>query len=461
MSIQDFFELDKDFFKEDFIFEEKDLMLWPLVRWTVLSYLKFKEQNMTLPHARLNKLSLKNIKLIYQSLKYAPHRLNKTYDMIYFTSARGRLNDKNFNINSDYYSSLFPKTLVIDAAYRGHYMIPDNTKNFATGEFVEFKTLILSQIKRIFSREKNQVIERFVNLLKSYVGIDYAFTEKIKKKLYLYYTGYEYYRSYITKIFKKLKPQIIFVHTSTYSGFKAILLKIAKENGILTAEFQHGTISKNHIPYNYADIIFKSKRYKKYLPDYILTFGDYWNENIKIPSQKTTIGNPHFYKSIRKYEHVKERAGTVLIISQGTITNEFVQIAKYLSEKYPNYKIIFKLHPGEVPFENRYKELYNYINIEIVKSGDIYEYIARSEYIIGCYSTAIFETLGFNKKLFILDNEMSQNEIPEGIGVRFKSIQELDLNKMEFDTTCNPEYYFDHNWKENFKNFINKELEIK
>ena len=305
------------------------------------------------------------------------------------------------------------------------------------------------------------MIEGFIDFLKSYNVIEKAFLERVKKELYSYYLGYDYYRSYITKVFKKLKPRIIFVHTSTYTGFKAILLKTAKENGIITAEFQHGIISKNQIPYNYIDAVFKSERYKKYLPDYILTFGDFWNKNIKIPSKIITIGYPHFYESMKKYQKVKQIPHSILIISQGTLTDEFVQIAKYLSKNYPNYSIIFKLHPGEIAFEDRYKELNNYSNIKIAKSGDIYQYIAESEYIVACYSTAIFETLGFNKKLLILDNEISRSEIPEGIGVRFKDLQQLDLNNTNFDRDYKPEYYFDRNWEENYSNFVKTELDIK
>ena len=461
MTTPEFFDLDEQILKKEFLIKEKDLMIWPLVRWTVLSYLKFKEQNVTIPHARLNKLSLKNAKLLYHSFKYAPHRLKKTYDIIYYASARGRLTNKNFNVLTDYYAPLIPEALVIDTSYGGSYKIPDNTRNFATGEYGQLRMLLLGQVKKIISKQKNQVIERFVDFLKSYNDIEKVFLERVKKDLYSYYLGYDYYRSYITKVFKKLKPRIIFVHTSTYTGFKAILLKIAKENGIITAEFQHGIISKYHIPYNYADAVFKSEEYKKYLPDYILTFGDFWNKNIKIPSKIITIGYPHFYESMKKYQKVKEISHSLLIISQGTLTDEFVQIAKYLSKNYPNYSIIFKLHPGEIPFENRYKQLDNYSNIKIAKSGDIYQYIAESEYILACYSTAIFETLGFNKKLLLLDNELSRSEIPDGIGVRFKEFQELNLNNMKFDKNSNPEYYFDRNWEENYMNFVKKEANIK
>ncbi len=465
MSTHEFFELDDEIIKSKFIIKEKDLMIWPLIRTRVLSYIKRKKNKIAIPHAGHTKLSLKNFRYIYNSLKYAPHRLNKRYNIFYYISARGRLNNKNFNIGADYYSSLLPKTLVIDASYRGHYYIPDNTDNFAIGEYGELKAFLLYQIKRLFSKKKNNhSIERFIEFLKTKDNIEEDFAEKIRKKLYYYYYGYDYYRSYITNVFKKLNPKIIFVRTATYGRFKSILLKIAKENGILTGEFQHGNISESHVAYNYGDAIFESEQYKKYLPDYILTYGDYWNEKIKIPSKKMTIGNPHFYESKKKYKEIKEQKDSILIISQGTITDKFVKIAKYLSEKLQNYRILFKLHPGEVPFEGRYKELYKYANIELAKSGDIYEYLAQFENIVACYSTTIFEALGFNKKLFILNNKLSEEFIPENIGLRFKENEELKdliLNTKELNMTYNLEYYFNSNWKENYKNFLNEEVGIK
>jgi len=80
---------------------------------------------------------------------------------------------------------------------------------------------------------------------------------------------------------------------------------------------------------------------------------------------------------------------------------------------------------------------------------------------VACYSTSIYESLGFNKKLFILDNEMSKKNIPEDIGVRFKESKELKdliLNPKNLNLNYNLEYYFNPNWKENYKVFLRKEV---
>jgi len=464
LSTHEFFELDDEIIKNTFIIKEKDLMIWPLIRYDVLSYLKRKKNNVAIPHARHNKLSLKNFGYIYNSLRYAPHRLNKRYNIFYYCSARGRLNNKNFNISADYYSSLLPKTLVIDASYRGYYYIPDITNDFATGEYGTLKAFLFYQIKRLLFKKNNHSIERFIEFLKTKSNIEEDFIKKVRKKLYFYYFGYDYYRSYLKNVLKKLKPKIIFVSEASYGGFKSTLIKTAKENGIITGEFQHGIIYEGHMAYNYGDAVFKSEQYKKVLPDYILTFGDYWNDKIKIPSKIITIGNPHFYKSIKKYKDIKEQKDSILIISQGGITDKFVKIAKYLSEELQNYRILFKLHPGEVPFESRYKELYKYANIEIAKSGDIYEFFAQFENIVVGNSTTIYEALGFNKKLFILEDNMTKNFIPEDIGLRFKENEELKdliVNTEKLKMTYNLEYYFNPNWEENYKEFVREGVGIK
>jgi len=36
-----------------------------------------------------------------------------------------------------------------------------------------------------------------------------------------------------------------------------------------------------HPAYNYGEAILNSEEYKKYIPDYYLTYGDYWNNQIK------------------------------------------------------------------------------------------------------------------------------------------------------------------------------------
>jgi hypothetical protein len=441
-------DIDNFIIRNTFIISEYNLLIWPLIRWNLLINIKNKQDSTLKAHAGASILSVRIFKYLFDSILFAPHKLNKNFDIIFFVTAKGRNRLSNFFIEN---------TLVMDYSIRYRYSIPDNTDNYATYNTGGVTSFIFNPIKMIFSKKKNPDIERFIDFLRTEEIVEVDYCEQTRKVLYGSYFSYKSYSSYLTKVFKKLNPNLVFVHCGSYGGDNAILLKTAKENGILTGEFQHGTISKDHFAYNYGDQILKSKEYKKYLPEYILTFGDYWNTQIKIPSKVVTIGAPHFYESIKKYKDTKVQKNSILIVSQGTVTNIFVEIAKYLSESLPDYKIIFKLHPGEVPFEDRYKILYKYSNIQVAKSGDIYKYIAQCENIVAYYSTTIFEAMGFDKNIFVLDDKASKIYIPKDIGIRFKEKEELKemiIQNGKQDITYDLEYYFNSNWKENYKTFI-------
>ncbi len=465
MGLDGIFDFDDEVMKHDFVMKDVDLLIWPLIRSPVLGKIRKLITNSSKAHAKQSMISVRNIKYIFDTFLYPSHRFNDNFDIIFYTKARGRLNNKNFNFYCDYFSSLTNnKSLVIDNAFNGRYFIPDDTTDFATRDYVNLMAFLFRPLKKIFSRQRNESIECFIDFLKTKNVFEDKFIFYIKDYLYKFYYDYPYKRSYYSKLFRKLNPKIIFVQTAAYGKRNAILVKTAKEQGVVTGEFQHGTISKGHLAYNYGKSVLESNAYQEYFPDYVLTFGNYWNEQMNIPGEPVTIGAPHFYKSIEKYEHIKEKKNTVLVVSQGTMTKEFVRIAKYLAEKLPRYRIVFKLHPGEVSFEERYKTLYRYDNVIIAKSGDIYKYIAECEHIVACYSTTVFEAMGFNKKIYVLDNEQSRIYIPEDVGIRFKEnkeLEELIKNNDEQGSNYDLEYYFNPNWKKNYEKFLEETVDIR
>jgi len=247
-----------------------------------------------------------------------------------------------------------------------------------------------------------------------------------------------------------------------YYGGESYMIKWAKERGIIIAEFQHGVVSKMHPAYNYGEAILNSEEYRKYTPDYYLTYGEYWNNQIKIPGKTYVVGNPHFHESIKRYKDIEEEKGTILIVSQPNISDFFIKLALKISKIFPEHKIIYKLHPAEFKQREKYEELEIFNNINIVENEDIYKLIKKSEYIIGYNSTSLFEAYGFNKKIYVFDDEMSQIYIPESIGIRFKTVEELiSLIKNQTlveNTKINIDYFFNRNWKKNYVKFLTKEI---
>jgi hypothetical protein len=61
----------------------------------------------------------------------------------------------------------------------------------------------------------------------------------------------------------------------------------------------------------------------------------------------------------------------------------------------------------------------------------------------------------------VFDDEISQIYIPKNIGIRFKKIDELISlikNKTSTQEENNIDYFFNNKWKENYINFLTKEI---
>ncbi|HZK11089.1 MAG TPA: hypothetical protein VFD10_01860 [Atribacterota bacterium] len=269
---------------------------------------------------------------------------------------------------------------------------------------------------------------------------------------------------YFNKVIPRIRNKIAFVHCASYLGGKAILTKILHLAGFKVIEVQHGFVSEGHYAYNYPKSCIKNKNHKcrEYLPDYLLMFGEYWVENIRTPSKKIVVGYPYLNELSEKLiQNISPGGKTILIVSQGTVTEHMVNIANELSRAFNDYKIIFKLHPGEIPFKERYSSLKSYSNIEIIGNYNIYELIAKSSIIIGYSSTTLFEALKFpEKKIFIIEN----SDVPEGIGYKFSNVEDLieaiKDNSKDY-SKANSEYFWVSNWEERFREFMRNELNFK
>jgi hypothetical protein len=461
-------------------FTKYNFLIWPFIRAQIYNDIYLKITNSLTPSSHRENLSLKeNMAYIYNTFKYSPFKYSHLPIVFIVTqiAATAKKNGKYFNRLHDYFALEYPYfTLMIEKSERRKYKLPRYFDNIAFEDFIYIKPYSKSISKLLFKNFHNKDIIHINNFLEYLKKIFKKHIESINldniyKKLLNYSVLSPLLYENYTKLFEKLVPSIVFIYAASGGKNKTHITKAAKDMGIKVAEFQHGAITYSHPFYNFSNKIFNSLEYKKYLPDYLLTWGKFWSDNMRHPSKKFEIGNPHFITMMEKYKRIKSykisEKNIILVVSQGTLTKVFVEIVKELSKKLSNdkYKIIFRLHPGEVPFEERYKELYSFSNVEINKTGDIYDLIFNSDYIVACYSTVIFEVLGFKKPIFIIDNQWSREYIPKEIGNWFEKVDELYQliisNKTQENKINNSEYYWDPNWQKNYKDFIENELYIK
>ena len=256
---------------------------------------------------------------------------------------------------------------------------------------------------RIVDFEKNIIspIETFFNI---------EIPQKMKKEWKDILDNYLYRRRYLvtyyTYILNRIRPKIILMVVA-YSFDRMILCEMAKKKNIPVVELQHGEIGRGVIPY-----CFPEKMQLSSFPDFIFTFGENeYIENLPI-SRKRAI--PVGYPELEHYAKCKEKhiRKKILFISQGQI--EIAQIARQLADSISadEYQIIYKLHPKEYGYWQRdLGEYLRHSNIQVVGdyNNTVYEYLSQADWVVGIYSTVLFEATAFDTKIAILKSSMSMN----------------------------------------------------
>ena len=206
------------------------------------------------------------------------------------------------------------------------------------------KTNISQKNKTIverLSKEINRGTDNFLDIKKILIS-------KTKKFIPTY--------SFYLKLLKRTQPKKIYLIVSYGRGE---LIKAANDLNIEIIELQHGTFSKYHLGYS-----FPNNNNNTYFPTKFYVWNKYWKNLINLPIH---LDNNAFFQK---------------------------------------FNITFKLHHNEYHMISSYKNLI-YIqkkfNAKLVTNINLYEYLAKSEYQAGVFSTSLYEGVEFNCKTILLD----------------------------------------------------------
>jgi hypothetical protein len=212
---------------------------------------------------------------------------------------------------------------------------------------------------------------------------------------------------YFSKLLEQRAPKRVYLVVS-YSHYKRALICAAKRLGIETVEIQHGTFSPYHLGYNFPNVETEVPCF----PDRFYSFGDYWNDLAKMPIGKERIetwGFDHFCRQLKTVQGEPRDPKAILVVSQGVIGKQLSSVVAELALKLPDYHITCKLHPGEYTLWRKdYPALVDAAglrNVTVVDQDKIglYTRFARSRYLVGVFSTAIYEGLALGCTTFIVD----------------------------------------------------------
>lgn len=433
--------------EEYFLYSLKieNIYIWKLIRTNLVDEIALKKNIYTKAQSSIRKnyfIFLKN--LLLNTLK----SVKKSKNLFFLTNRMQEVNGKYVEIYSYKLIEKYKENSEIVYFPLIEERLKDKTLRKTSIENLDY---IIFEIIKFFKKIKisNDVLER-IDLIKERLekdlevsNIDTLDKKKIEKVLIKFKIDYQFYKKFL----KKRCPQRIYIICS-YG--KEALISAAQDLGIEVVEIQHGVINQYHLGYHFPD-----SKIIPYFPNKILIFGKYWSDNTAIPLPKDKIeivGYPYMKLQIDKYKKsINEEESQVLFISQGTIGIKLTEKAVEFAKENPNLNIIVRLHPGEFNrWQLEYKMLFKNKNLKNLTISDnneknLYEYMCQSKYLIGVYSTAIYEGLYLEKKIGILDLpgvEHVEDLIKNNYVQKFDLNEKINIKKLNNLKKIDGNYYF-------------------
>ena len=458
--------------------------LWNLIRIIIFFYFQKHEISNKRSHVLSKFNSFFN--LAVETLK--PLKFPKKNGGIYGfsgTEARKLKNGKYYDKNMDSLYEIFNNNLYVfewptPQGYRRKYNGKIYSKNYVPMHIpVYSKTFWNIAFYKLFGKKHFEIYnEDLIDEILNYVLTAYS-TDKKRLEEYLYnnIAIFFYMKEFFTIFLKKYLPKAVLMRCG-YGRFHMALSQACKELGIPSIELQHGLITRYHAGY----IKTTKSENRDCVPEYILTYGDFFTDIIREGSlfekeKVVTVGFPYLEEVMEAPPSIDEKvkefiskfAATILVTSQWTVADELkefiVRVAKELNNRNKSIGIVFKPHPRDwrdysnireenMFIPNKYDSIY-----EILKVVDIHSTV---------YSTSGLEALAFGKPNIFIDVGKTNIEdiihvVDNKVSFLVSSPQEYiekveyifsDYEKLSKEVKKVAEKFFKPNAKKNIETFL-------
>lgn len=172
----------------------------------------------------------------------------------------------------------------------------------------------------------------------------------------------------------------------------------AKQAGAKVIEIQHGFISEYHPAYSYPKVRIQSA------PDKLLVWGSHWAKAANFPKGlKPLVTGPstQFLEQRQLVASQSKIPKTILFTSQGALGAQLFSQAQAWAKVLPDHQITYRLHPNESLADYPGKDLPENLTISHKTPGFL-ELLGQHEYLVGGFSTTLYEGLAFGLKVIVL-----------------------------------------------------------
>jgi len=442
------------------------LLIWPTVRIVILQYFIDKYNKLDNPRSVSNAYSLRQkLTGLIKAFGACPFWGGKISLLIFNTSTSNikDVNGKYFNRIVDYFFYHDSRDVrTIEDPIGFCHLTPRSHKTYSK-LWLNIFSEVVARFDIFFSRKRSKAAYIEISNLLNWINRDMT---KFEMQM-----DDEVIRKHLVKSILRMKPNyylykylfkskdinMLIIEDGYYGLEKASLIRAAKDLKVKVVEPQHGFINQNHPAYNYGSKISCNDFYKKYMPDTLFCYGQFWANSISVPNEKYILGNPHLEESLKKLKAV-DLLKQILVLGSGVTVDETKALLNSLLEiKSPLYNVVYRPHPQE--FEDvflRYGELISKgVKLDL---GNLYESIAQSEIILGELTTTIFEAIALKKRVYLYDSSYTRTYFNSQIKY-FKvfslaNIRIIFENYSVDDEAVN--YYWRKGWEESYRNFIKK-----
>ncbi len=374
--------------------KEDDTYIWPLLRVRVMTMIETKLGLITTPHdaqRKWNRLERYSKGLRYDMAAFKRHKGNV---VIIEHPRKVNVDGEEIDIYTHELQKQFPKAIVVNRLETNNL----NHKN---------KGLIVLQ-ESVFDKYDKKMEERIAvtssfyefDILSKAIAAQFEIEIDVNA---LYKDAYKHFvrgEERMMRFLKKNKvEQVILV--VAYANYDVV--SACKKCGVKVVECQHGIIDSHHLGYHYPNGC-----PKECFVDELWLFAPYWRLNAALPlddDHLKYIGFAYFHSESKKYS-VERKEHVVTVLSQGTSGAAMLEQVLDLARAFPMLEINYKLHPGEFQnVEERYPALKDApANVHVYKSEKpLYELLKESKYVVGAYSTAIYEGLALGCVGILID----------------------------------------------------------
>jgi len=201
----------------------------------------------------------------------------------------------------------------------------------------------------------------------------------------------------LSRYFRDAKVQNLYI-VDAYSNQWIVLA--AHDAGVKVHDIQHGFISRFHPAYSYPH----GSPKLDHVPVEVMVWGKFWTNNVALPSGvqfKVSGATKDLNEGRKKSDYVCRKAKQVLFTSQGAVSDELHEAALAVALSLPEFNVIYRLHPNE--------DLASYPRTDLPDNFSyshetpvLLELILESTYLVGVFSTTLYEGMALGAKVLIL-----------------------------------------------------------